>query len=154
MDSVTDKGYANIGITNNGNTAMHEDGCVVWIEQARLARANPGYEREVMYEAPQDDVTPRRAGTVYHGPGENILECWWCGRNFTSHYPLSRWCSGRCANDAYIKRRRERRAAAREKVCEICGEPFTATRADAKTCSARCKQRAYRQRHMQPTRKD
>ena len=57
-----------------------------------------------------------------------------------------RFCSDRCRWTYHNRRRHQRTAADRERVCEVCGNEFTATRRDAKTCSAACKQRAYRQR--------
>jgi predicted nucleic acid-binding Zn ribbon protein len=80
--------------------------------------------------------------------------CQWCGHRVGGRafrrpdyvLPVRKYCSGRCSNDASIERRRQRRAAARQKVCEVCGEEFTAKRVDAKTCSPACKQKAYRRR--------
>jgi predicted nucleic acid-binding Zn ribbon protein len=76
------------------------------------------------------------------------LTCVRCGGEFTARHPLALYCSYRCRNDAYIERRRERRAASFDgkKTCGVCGEEFTAARSDAKTCSAACRQKAYRRR--------
>ena len=76
------------------------------------------------------------------------LTCVHCGGEFTARHPLAIYCSYRCRNDAFIARRRERRAASfdRKKTCGVCGEEFTAARRDTKTCSAACRQKAYRRR--------
>ncbi len=60
--------------------------------------------------------------------------------------PTRKWCSPRCNQDALNERRRERREAARQKVCERCGEHFRATRRDARFCSPGCRQAAFRRR--------
>lgn len=72
-------------------------------------------------------------------------KCWQCGCDFMGA-ALSRYCSYRCTNDAHIARRKERRAAARVKVCKFCGDQFTATRADGIYCGPACRQSAYRKR--------
>ena len=62
-------------------------------------------------------------------------ECLHCGTTFYARYPLRRYCSYRCRNDAWIQRRKQYREMARLKVCEYCGEEFKAKRKDAKYCS-------------------
>lgn len=59
-------------------------------------------------------------------------------------------CSQRCQNDAYLKRRKQRKALEKEKICSICGKQFTAKKRDAMYCSDACKQKAYRQRKVLP----
>ena len=66
--------------------------------------------------------------------------------------PISKYCSARCANDAYIAQRRERmeqkRAAATQ--CVACGIPIQQAGAKISLyCSNRCKQKAYRERAAQ-----
>jgi len=79
-------------------------------------------------------------------PGSYKLSCQHCGATFYRWYPLAKWCSYRCRNDAHIQRRRERRRLARMKKCHECGAPFEARRCDAKFCSVACRQRAHRRR--------
>jgi hypothetical protein len=43
------------------------------------------------------------------------------------------FCSDSCQRAYHNQLRKEKRAEAREKVCEVCGEKFTATRRDAET---------------------
>lgn len=45
-----------------------------------------------------------------------------------------------------MKRRRERKALEKQKVCAVCKKQFTAKKKDAMYCSDACKQRAYRER--------
>jgi len=76
--------------------------------------------------------------------------CGHCERPMVSHLKRSElrrmFCSDSCQHNYHNRLRKEKRAEAREKVCEVCGEEFTANRQDAKTCSAGCKQKAYRRR--------
>lgn len=76
-------------------------------------------------------------------PNGNLI-CWHCQQPFYAKHPLARYCSYRCTNDAFIARRRESRARAREKVCRTCQSGFIAKRADTKYCSQKCRQAAYR----------
>jgi len=76
--------------------------------------------------------------------------CAYCERPMVSRLELSAlenaFCCNACQRTYKAQLRREQRAEARKKICEVCGEEFTATRRDAKTCSDRCKQKAYRRR--------
>ncbi len=72
--------------------------------------------------------------------------CAFCGDSFKSSNPKAKYCSQRCQNDAYMQRRRERKALEKEKICTICGKQFTAKKKDALYCSDACKQKAYRKR--------
>ena len=76
--------------------------------------------------------------------------CAHCERPMVSPLDLSAlrgtFCSDRCKEAYHDQLRKEKKAEARKKVCEVCSEEFTATRRDAKTCSDGCKQKAYRQR--------
>lgn len=72
------------------------------------------------------------------------ISCRHCGKEFFAQRPDARYCSYRCTNDAYIQRRRARRAASRQKKCATCGTGFVAQRKDAKYCNNACKQKAYR----------
>lgn len=72
--------------------------------------------------------------------------CVYCGDEMVAQNPLQLYCSQRCANDAYIERRSERRARARRKRCAVCGIYFAGARNDRKYCSNACKQKAYRAR--------
>ena len=61
---------------------------------------------------------------------------WLYHRVMSEHMSAHRW----------TERRRERREAARRKVCPLCGNPFQAQRCDALFCSSACRQSAYRAR--------
>lgn len=74
-------------------------------------------------------------------------ECEYCGETFYAFYPLRKYCSYRCKNDAYIERRKERKKKARKKTCEYCGKEFQAGRVDAKYCSSKCRVYAWRDRN-------
>lgn len=74
------------------------------------------------------------------------FNCHHCGKEAYAEYPHAKYCSYRCTNDAYIKRRKERRQEARKKNCMMCGRRFEAKRNDAKYCSLACKQSSYRRR--------
>jgi predicted nucleic acid-binding Zn ribbon protein len=67
--------------------------------------------------------------------------CAVCGMTLSTR---TRFCSDKCRWTFHNRRRHERTAAEREKVCGACGKEFTATRADAKTCSDRCRKRLQR----------
>lgn len=70
--------------------------------------------------------------------------CAYCGDSFKSQYPLARYCSQRCQNDAYMERRKQRHEEQLHKVCACCGKNFIAKKVDAMYCSNACKQKAYR----------
>jgi hypothetical protein len=72
--------------------------------------------------------------------------CLHCDHGFTTTCKAAKWCSGRCANDAYIERRRSRRQMARRKACPVCRKTFVGRRRDSRYCSAACRQAAYRDR--------
>lgn len=72
--------------------------------------------------------------------------CAFCGDSFESSSPKAKYCSQRCQNDAYMKRRKERKALEKQKVCAVCKKQFTAKKKDEMYCSDACKQRAYRER--------
>ncbi|MBG9940590.1 hypothetical protein ABD77_00790 [Brevibacillus formosus] len=82
----------------------------------------------------------------YDLPGSRCYRrnCHHCSVEFFAQRPEARYCSYRCTNDAYIKRRKLRREENREKKCVACGVDFTAKRNDAKYCCGACKQKAYR----------
>jgi hypothetical protein len=73
-------------------------------------------------------------------------KCWYCGKVFYSFYPLRRYCSYRCRNNAYVDRRKKKREIKREKICLHCGQLFKAKRRDAKYCSGGCRVQAHRDR--------
>ena len=56
------------------------------------------------------------------------------------------FCSKPCRRAYHNQLRKDERAEARKKICEVCGEEFPANRRDTKTCSPACKQKAYRRR--------
>jgi hypothetical protein len=63
-------------------------------------------------------------------------KCWHCGREFYSTSSKSRYCCYRCTNDAYIKRRKERKEKIRRhRICLYCNKEFSAKRAHTKYCS-------------------
>lgn len=76
--------------------------------------------------------------------------CTFCGDTFKSSSPKAKYCSRRCQNDAYIQRRRERKALEKQKICVVCDKQFTANKKDALYCSDACKQKAYRDRKKLP----
>jgi len=60
-------------------------------------------------------------------------------------YGYKLYCSYRCINDAYIKRRKERNLQARSNlVCEYCKKVFNGTRKDTKFCSGKCRVADFR----------
>lgn len=72
--------------------------------------------------------------------------CVFCGDTFKCSSPKAKYCSQRCQNDAYLERRKQRKALEKEKICSICGKQFTAKKKDGMYCSNACKQKAYRQK--------
>lgn len=78
--------------------------------------------------------------------GNEVGVCGQCGKVVHRGVSNARWCSYRCSNDAYIRRRAGWRRRARAKVCLRCGKPFVATRRDALYCRRACRQGAYRKR--------
>jgi hypothetical protein len=76
--------------------------------------------------------------------------CACCERPMVSRLEFSAleraFCSNACQRDYKAQLRREQRAKARKKICEVCDKEFTATRRDTKTCSDGCRQKAYRRR--------
>jgi uncharacterized CHY-type Zn-finger protein len=72
--------------------------------------------------------------------------CAYCGESFKSSSSKAKYCSQRCQNDAYIKRRKERKALEKQKICVICKKQFTAKKKDAMYCCKACKQKAYREK--------
>lgn len=71
-------------------------------------------------------------------------KCQYCGDDFKSSYPLAKYCSQRCKNDAMMERRKIRLQEQRKKICAVCGKHFDAKKKDAMYCSNACKQKAYR----------
>lgn len=78
-------------------------------------------------------------------------KCEYCGDIFRSRYPLSKYCSQRCKNDAYMERRKKKHDEKLKKVCPICNTAFTSKRKDALYCSNACKQKAYRKKNLDCT---
>lgn len=72
--------------------------------------------------------------------------CAFCGEPFQSSSTKAKYCSQRCQNDAYMKRRKEQKTLEKQKVCSVCMKHFTAKKKDAIYCSDACKQKAYRKR--------
>ena len=77
--------------------------------------------------------------------------CAFCGDSFESSSNKAKYCSARCRNDAYIKRRKEYKAMEKEKICVVCEKGFTAKKKDGMYCSDACKQKAYRSRKLVST---
>lgn len=51
-----------------------------------------------------------------------------------------KYCSYRCINDSFIKRRKERNAQQRKNIsCKNCETKFDGSRKDAKFCSSKCR---------------
>ena len=76
-------------------------------------------------------------------------KCFVCGDEFKSIRLYGRYCSLRCRNDAYIKKRRKRMETKRAmvKTCFVCAAPISQGQGKIKTyCSTACKQKAYRMR--------
>ncbi len=108
----------------------------------RIAAAE--YRRTVLCRSCAPDwLSPEREGVV-------TQLCAYCERPMVYLFSLENLrrtlCSDACRKAFTKQTRRDRRAAEREKVCEVCGQGFTAARKDAKTCSPKCKQAAYRRR--------
>ncbi len=76
--------------------------------------------------------------------------CEYCGDSFKSRSPLAKYCSDRCRNDAYLKRRKIRKELQKQKICGICKKPYIAKKKDSIFCSDACKQKAYRNRKNSP----
>ena len=76
------------------------------------------------------------------------ITCSYCGSDFYASNRMQKYCCYRCTNDAYIKRRKERKALEKQKVCVMCGKDFEAKKKDAVYCSNACKQKAYRQKSV------
>lgn len=81
--------------------------------------------------------------------GVSIAKCAHCGQEYYikvvgGRRIIKKYCSDRCANDAYIVRRRQRQHDARRKICAVCGKVFDAKRKDAIYCSNACRQAHYR----------
>ncbi len=72
--------------------------------------------------------------------------CAFCRDSFESSSPKAKYCSQRCRNDSYVKRRKEQKELEKQKICAICKKQFTAKKKDAMYCSDACKQKAYRER--------
>ena len=84
---------------------------------------------------------------IYSGL-RHVGTCVFCGDSFKCSSPKAKYFSQRCRNDAYIKRRKQRRALEKEKICKECGKRFAAKKKDGIYCSNACKQKAYRNRKM------
>lgn len=77
------------------------------------------------------------------------VPCAYCGDPFYTKNTNRKYCSSRCANDAYMARRKASKQIEREKVCRICGKHFTGKSKATIYCSDACKQKAYRQRRYE-----
>jgi hypothetical protein len=115
-----------------------------WNKVSKPRICEPQYERTVLCESCAPEwLSPERDDVV-------TQFCAYCERPMVSRLALSELrrtlCSDPCRRAYQNQVRKEKRAEARKKVCEVCGEEFTATRRDSKTCSDRCKQKAYRRR--------
>ena len=79
-----------------------------------------------------------------------VRKCVVCGDEFKSCInERSKYCSARCANDAYIAWRRDKIAKKRNTAdkCTVCGIEITQNGAKISLyCSNSCKQKAYRAR--------
>jgi hypothetical protein len=74
-------------------------------------------------------------------------KCVVCGDDFKSSRSDKKYCSVRCANDAYILKRRNKTEQKRQSFskCIICGQPLKQTSNKIKMyCSCACKQKSYR----------
>ena len=85
-----------------------------------------------------------------HHTRRYVRDCVVCGDEFRScSQKRSKYCSARCANDAYIAWRREKAAKKRisaDKCC-VCGEVVVQNGTKISLyCSNGCKQKAYRER--------
>lgn len=72
--------------------------------------------------------------------------CEYCGDSFKAGNPNAKYCSQRCRNDVYMKRRTEIHNQQCIKYCTVCGEKYKAKKKDSQYCSNACKQKAYRNR--------
>jgi hypothetical protein len=115
--------------------------------RAELKARHPGE----LFEPPRrrNAVAPRKE-TTCPGCGEPIF----VAPNLRS-FQL-RFCSMRCYQRSYRKRRRDTGSAIDWKGgirarCECCKRLITSKRKDARFCSNKCRQRQYRQRHASVT---
>ena len=90
-------------------------------------------------------ITPIMA-TIYYDKA-----CAFCGDAFKASRPRGKYCSQRCANDAYIAWRRMKmeQKRAKAKTCILCSAPVLQGKGRIRLyCSAACKQKAYRNRRQ------
>jgi hypothetical protein len=112
-------------------------------DRARKPRiCEPLYKRTVLCGSCAPEwLSPKREDVI-------TQLCAQCERPMVSRLKVSElrrtFCSDSCQRAYHNQMRKEKRAEARKKVCEVCDEEFTATKRDAKTCSKACKQKAYR----------
>jgi len=106
-----------------------------------------------MYDKQSTRVDDYNSNPTSNGRDYEVA-CVVCGDKFKSCKPsyLSKYCSARCANDAYIAWRREQTEKKRVAIdkCVVCKIPIQQTGAKIILyCSNRCKQKAYRERNTQ-----
>lgn len=89
------------------------------------------------------DTTPDGRSAEWYADG--MTTCAYCGDPIPNMF-RRKYCSQRCANDAYMQRRRIRQISELRKVCPVCGNSFIGSTKAACYCSNACKQKAYRER--------
>lgn len=93
--------------------------------------------------------TQQKEGNTYRYLPVLKVPCAYCGDPFYTKNTNRKYCSSRCANDAYMARRKASKQIEREKICRICGKHFTGKSKATIYCSDACKQKAYRQRRYE-----
>jgi hypothetical protein len=113
-------------LIENGLSERHFD---IEIQYLYKKVKDPTYEEEQANRKDWHDKYGDDPGMYYK------LKCWHCGRVFYATYPLARYCTYRCTNVAYSKRRKERKQEIRSnRVCLFCGKTFKSTRTHTKYC--------------------
>lgn len=137
-NTVTDIGLAKFGATQIGN-GFRPNG--------RNLKSITNVRRKILYLYSKETSRIENANRMYsHLRYEG--KCAFCGDAFKCSSSKAKYCSDRCRNDAYIKRRKHYKAMEKKKICSICGKEFTAKKKDGIYCSNACKQKAYRQRKV------
>ena len=134
----------------------------------KCSKCRPEDRSCIMYYSSDDE--PREYSLLKHDYLEPV-PCEYCGRPVVNEYrrvagyrlpgpPVwndeaqkYEWkelryaiaCSWECEHQLTLRRRRQKRAAARAGgACAVCGGPINASRSDAKTCTNACRQKLWR----------
>ena len=105
----------------------------------------PEAERWILYDRKHSRV--ENTHRVFQGHATIPGVCRVCGDTFLSASRQTRYCSGRCANDAAIEARRIAKGNQRQGIlCCVCGSKIETGSSGRlpKYCSNACRQRQYR----------